>query len=301
MNFAAYGSVLASPVAFPELPRSSAAAEWTLSVQRHAPLPREGGWVRVWHAAGKPWLSVKPSGTGWRIRFQGLAVFDVDPRERTIDARPAPGAGPALLRHLLLDQVFPRALHAPAAPVLHASAAALPAGIAGFIGKAGRGKSTLAAAFARAGRRLFADDALRVVPQAHGFLAHPGYPGLRLGGASLGLVGRGGPRVAEGHWKRRVVPPWSSRPAPLRAVYVLQRAPRLAIRDLRGSEAVVALFGAGMRLGDGRENAAEEFEGCVRLAREVPVRTLAFPRGIEKLPEVVAAVERDVSALRGRP
>ena len=294
MTFAAFGTAIASPVAFPELRPSRARAEWTLLVSPPAPLPREGGWARTWRIGGAPWLSAKPVPSGWRLRFHRTAVFDVDPRARTIAARPAPGVGPALLRHLVLDQVLPRALHTPHGPVLHASAVVLPAGIAAFTGRAGTGKSTLAAAFARTGRRLFADDALRLLPAAGAYLAQPGYPGLRLGGDSLSLLDRNGPQVTEGHWKRRIVPPWATRPAPLVAVYVLERGRRIAIEPLAGSSAVVALFRACLRLGDGHADVAAEFEGAVLLARAVPVRTLRVPRGLELLPEVVAAAERDV-------
>lgn len=295
MKFAAYGTVLDSPVEIPELLRTSARAEWTLLVAPTAPLAREGGWIRTWRVGGVPWLSVKPAKRGWRLRFHRTAVFEVDSKAKTIAWTAAPGAGPAMLRHLLLDQVLPRALHAPATPVLHASAVVLPGGVAAFTGRTGLGKSTLAAAFARAGRRLFTDDALRLIPRAGRFLAFPGYPGLRLGGDSLGILGKPGARVTEGHWKRRVVPPWATRPAPLRAVYVLERGRRISIEPLGGAAAVVALFGAGMRLGDGREDAAAEFEGAVRLARSVPVRRLRLPRGLELLPEVAAAVERDLA------
>lgn len=233
------------------------------------------------------------------MRFHGTADFDVLPADHAIAVRPATGAGPALIRHLLLDQVLPRALHRPSAPVLHASAALVPGGVAAFVGASGRGKSTLAAAFAQAGRPLFADDALRLLPRGAGFMALPGYPGLRLGGDSLGLLGRAGPRVAEGHWKRRVVPRWADRPARLRAIYLVKGGRRVAIEEVAGPRRVADLLAAGLRPGHGQDDAAAEFEGAVALAAAVRVRVLRVPRRLEALPGVVAAVLRDLAAQRG--
>ena len=138
--------------------------------------------------------------------------------------------------------------------------------------------------------------ALRLIPHDGGFLAIPGYPGLRLGGASLGLLGQRGPRVAEGHWKRRVVPAWASRPAPLRVLYLLARGPQVAIEKVESGRAIVALIGASLRPGDATENPAEDFEDAVAIARAVAVRRLRIPAQMEALAEAVAAVERDVAS-----
>lgn len=292
-TYTAYGSFLASPVPFPELRSCRGPAEWVLALARRAPEPRDGGWARTWRTSGRAWLSTKTIQGGWRMRFHGTADFDVLPSRRAIAVRPSTAAGPALVRHLLLDQVLPRALHRPDAPVLHASAVLVHGGVAAFAGASGRGKSTLAAAFAQSGRPLFADDALRLLPRGGGFVALPGYPGLRLGGDSLGLLGRPGPRVAEGHWKRRVVPRWAERPARLRAIYLVKGGRRVAIEQVPGPRRVAEILAAGMRPGHGQDDAAAELEGAVALADAVPVRVLRVPRRLEALPAVVAAVLGD--------
>ena len=88
--------------------------------------------------------------------------------------------------------------------------------------------------------------------------------------------------------------------APLRALYVLRpgRAGRgVAIRTLSRRRAFVALtrntFNACV-LDTAR--LARQFDLAARVAAAVPVKTLAYPRGLGRLAAVRAAVEADVSA-----
>ena len=71
---------------------------------------------------------------------------------------------------------------------LHASAVALPEGVVGFLGNSGRGKSTMAMAFALAGYSLFSDDFLLVREEQPGFSVTAGLPHLRLSQESLAAL-----------------------------------------------------------------------------------------------------------------
>jgi hypothetical protein len=58
----------------------------------------------------------------------------------------------------------------------------------GFLGEAGRGKSTLAAAFARRGYRILTDDCLHLSPSAGGYRVRPWSSGIRLWQDSIEAV-----------------------------------------------------------------------------------------------------------------
>ncbi|NIO13431.1 MAG: serine/threonine protein kinase, partial [Gammaproteobacteria bacterium] len=63
---------------------------------------------------------------------------------------------------------------------LHASVIDINGEAVGFMGAAGAGKSTLAAAFAKKGFAVMSDDILALKPGDSAPFAQPGYPRLRL-------------------------------------------------------------------------------------------------------------------------
>jgi len=242
------------------------------------------------------------------LRWRGLFEFLVAADGRRIVARPLPGLArmPLAFETYLLGQVLSFALIARGLEPLHATAVVVVGGGAvGFLGDCGRGKSTLGAAFVRAGHALLTDDLLVLRAAGYGFRAAPGPPRIKLfaepAARVLGPGLRGTPMNDRGG---KLVFPLGARgargAAPLRALYVLcPGAARrgVAIRPLSPRRAFVELtrntFNACVL---DASRLARQFDLAARVAAAVPVKTLAYPRGLGRLAEVRAAIEADLTA-----
>lgn len=191
--------------------------------------------------------------------------------------------GPGLLLALALGGTF--ALHASAA--LHRGAAAA------FLGPSGAGKSTLAADLDRrraAGWRRLADDVLPVAPGPRGELvAWPEFPQLKRGPEEQ--------YVARGARPERV---------PLAALYILtpldegiaspieDRAVRVETVAARDAVAAIAAHSIATRL-FAPDLAARHFAFCATAAERTAVKRLIYPRRVDALEAVAAALEHDLA------
>src|SRR5947208_16055977 len=165
------------------------------------------------------------------LRWRGLFEFLVAADGRRIVARPLPGLArmPRAFETYLLGQVLSFALIARGLEPLHATAVVVVGGGAvGFLGDCGRGKSTLGAAFVRAGHALLTDDLRVLRADAGGLRAAAGPPRIRLFPAAAGRVLGGGVRgTPMNNRGGKLVFALGERAArdavPLRALYVLRR------------------------------------------------------------------------------
>ena len=109
---------------------------------------------------------------------------------------------------------------------LHASAVAVDGEALVLVGTNGVGKSTTAAAFARSGHAILADDIVALVDDQEGFHVHPAFPMLRLwDDSAAALYGSCDalPLIAR-DWDKRfldVRPQFSNGALPLGAIYLL--------------------------------------------------------------------------------
>jgi hypothetical protein len=236
----------------------------------------------------------------YRLRFDEAADFVVSANAARVSAHGVEGGDPGALRHVLIDQVIPLVLSHRGTPFLHASAVRVDGAIVAFLGPSGAGKSTLAAAFAHAGASLVADDALALEVRAGQWWGLPAYPGLRLWPDTLPVTERlRSIPVAIDTAKRRIDPadiPFARDPAPLRRLYVLsQEAADPVIRPVRLREAVMGIVGQTFAL-DSRDQVRlrAQFDWVCALATAVDVRSLSYPRQIERIGEVRAAIRRDL-------
>jgi hypothetical protein len=211
------------------------------------------------------------------------------------------------LRHLLLDQVLPVLVSDGTASGFHASAVMIGGRAVAFVGKSGRGKSTLTASFAAAGHPVVTDDCLLLQAGPSGVEAVPTYPSLRLWGDAVNALGRPWGRwqsVAEYSRKIRLTNrlrdpiPFCVNPVPLGCVYLLDKlgASRPArIEPLSQREAFIQLIRFAFRLDPHRAGTlAREMDSVAALTRLVPVRRLRIPWHLPALPSVRHAVLRDV-------
>src|SRR5690349_8355036 len=163
------------------------------------------------------------------LRWAGLFEFLVGAHGTRVTARRLRGAValPRAFETYLLGQVLSFVLVARGLEPLHATAVVVNGGVVGFLGDCGQGKSTLGAAFVRAGHALLTDDLLVLRAAGPRFSAAVGPPRIKLfrepADRVLGRGTRGTPMNDRGG---KLVFPLGTRaargPAPLSALYVLR-------------------------------------------------------------------------------
>ena len=259
---------------------------------------------------GQPWMWAARHGSGFLLRYVGMADFVVNARGSEMAlAHAEPSAARETIGHLLLDQALPMVLSLRGIATLHASAVATSRGVCAFMGPSGAGKSTLAASFAMAGYPVLGDDCL-AIKEDRGFLAIPAYPGLRLwtdSAESLCAEWKDAPAVAHYTRKRRVlsapvVENFPARPRRLAVIYCVAREPEgvLAapqIRPMRPNEVFLQLLSASFMLDiTDRQVLTRNLRFIERLLASVPVRRLMIPAGFSSLPGARDAVLKDMGA-----
>jgi len=201
------------------------------------------------------------------------------------------GGNPDLAGVVVLGTVFAALLQMRGQLVLHASAVEVGGRGVVFLGAKGAGKSTLAAACLRAGHGFLTDDVLAI--GADGSLT-PGFPQIKLVTPLDGLAG--GVAMAE-IGKSRLDVGATSGAVPAAVLYVLCCGDELGCEPVAGAAGLGAVMGHSYMARFGRAffgaRAAGHLEQCAALLRIAPVRRLTVPRGLERLAEVVAFVERD--------
>ena len=183
--------------------------------------------------------------------------------------------------------------------IIHASAAAVDGGAVAFVAQTGRGKSTLAAAFARAGMPFLSDDGLCLAAEGGRYLASPNRSSFRLWLDSEAevVLGKAAPDEWDQDAKSRVEAsdslPFQAEPLPLRAMYFLGpgEAAKPVIVGLTMREALAQLLNHSFFLdAEDRVRMTRHFEALTRLAEAVPSFALDYPRDYALLPDVIAAV-----------
>lgn len=196
-------------------------------------------------------------------------------------------------------------------PVLHASAVEIDGGAVAFLAGNGGGKSTLAAACVAAGHRLLSDDLLALAPAGDGFAARPSYPALRFWprqAQELGVEPAGLPSVHPSVDKRWVPVGalagggFCGEPCPLAHVVLPVRGAeaRPQLEPVPPAAAVATLLAHGFlpRTVEAAGWQEARFDKLCRLAASVPLHRFSYPEGVERLPQVVAALVEGLRAHR---
>jgi hypothetical protein len=241
-------------------------------------------------------------------RWPGLLELLVSPGGRRITFRGLNGAVDETFRRYpyLLTQALSFALLQQGAEQLHATAVVVDGQAVALLGDSGYGKSTLAAAFLRAGHRLLTDDLLVIKESAAGFTGEPGPSQLKLypHTARKMLKRRLGSTPMAPHTRKLIIdlpaPSGMGKPVPIRALYLLprpdgRRIHRIGIRPLFGRRALLAVlsnvFNAVVR---DRNRLERQFLWASRLTQAVPIKSLSYPRQLRCLPAVIEAIEQDL-------
>jgi hypothetical protein len=251
---------------------------------------------------GEPWMRAARTADGYIVSFPSLADFSLSDAGCEIVCRTATiDRTGATLRHLVLDQVIPLALKLQGREALHATAVVANGGVCAFLGPPGCGKSTVAAAFLRAGFSTICDDCL-LLSSGESIEVVPAYPGVRLcEDAFAALTGAPGyvSPVASYSTKKRWRPAslsFSPEPRPLTRIYRLIRAygampQATAIEPLSPRDALMELVASTFRI-DTSDQAmlAREFQHLDRIARVVPLRRLWLSDDLESTMAIAAVL-----------
>ncbi len=196
--------------------------------RRWAPFASSALRMRELAAGGKTLLSVDfAPPAGYLLVATGVARLLISPEGEEVLCDPCPERPDWAF--VLSAQALPLAATLQGFEVLHASGVVLDGGAVLFAGDPGAGKSSLAAALVREGAGLLGDDAIALRESEGSLLAHPGAGSLylraaerdRLSAAELDRLGTATPFAG----RERYATPTSA-PAPLAALFLLERAER---------------------------------------------------------------------------
>jgi hypothetical protein len=192
---------------------------------------------------------------------------------------------------------------------LHASAVAWNGRVILFCGAAGAGKSTLAAAFARRGELVLADDVAPLLPDGDGFRIQPTYPKLRLWPDSTKTLFGDADALPQFTplWEKRgldLMQPgyrFATEPLPLGAVYLLEErrghdAPCVEDAPATGRLTTLAANTYVNYLLD-KEQRALEFAVLGRLVATTPLRCVTPHEDPARLDDLCCALLDDFRRL----
>lgn len=250
--------------------------------------------------------------SGYLLRFPRQCDFVISGDARRIDVRPHRYLAPEILEHLLADQVLPRCLAQRGELVVHAAGIALGHDIALFVGESGRGKSTLAGLYFRAGRTVLTDDCLILRPTPDAVRALATYPSLRLQPDSIDALFPGdAARVSLPSYsdKRRfVVMDTSAQTVAGRvaAVYFLGDACAeqndLRIEPLAPATSCIRLMEQSFQLDVLDRDAVRRLLGRAgEIVTRVAAFALNYPRDFRRSDELLAGIERHFASIDRNP
>ncbi|HMN38622.1 MAG TPA: hypothetical protein PKD49_13060 [Hyphomicrobium sp.] len=251
---------------------------------------------------GTPWIEFYRTSEGYLLRFPDLADFIVSADGRGVRCTPVPGTSPATIEHLYLNQVQPLALGKQGKLIFHASAVDIGCGAIAFVAEAGRGKSTLAAAFATNGFRFLTDDGLQLEQGPAGWTAVPSHPSIRLWADShahllppdadkAGAVAY----TSKSRFLAGDALNYCHEPRRLLAAYALafDGAREISLSRMSPAQSVIVWSKHSFVI-DVEDSAliSAQFDATAALANVVPFYALDYPRKYEALPGLVRTLAR---------
>ncbi len=299
-RYLAYGSLLESDIAFPDLAAGDAGdVRWRVT--------REVSLAPMMDATvlGREVIYDDVAATlhrhrdGLRIIVDDTGSFDIAADGR-IRVQPLASASESFVRAHILGRVLATALHNDGWLPLHASAVLTREGVVAFLGPKGLGKSSLAAAMVDAGATLVTDDTLPVEPSLPP-RAWPGVQALRIREDVRDALDLGDSATALSDQQRFLLSldasRRSTRPEPIAALFLLAPAEDetrtdAALRRPYAPVLAAAAITAHVKCGAmfGPSAAGTMLERAAKLVHLVPVHQLSVLRDLARLPDVAQQV-----------
>jgi hypothetical protein len=240
--------------------------------------------------------------------WPGLFQFLISPNGRHIAGHRMGDIPWEAFQTYLLGQVLSYALIKQGIEPFHCTALVTEGRAVGLLGDCGYGKSTLAAACLQAGFSLLTDDLLVLKEEDRRFLAYPSFPRIKLfPEMARALLGDSINGVPMNPFTPKLIIPLSpdrscQKAVSLEAFFVL-RPPRakhavdsISIRTLRSRGALLALM---KNTFNARVTEPERLKRLLalsaKLAASIPIKSLSYPRDLDRLPEVVEKIRSSLS------
>ena len=272
-----------------------APAPFFLKAVEHAVFTESDSWYR--HAL----MSDGSAYAAW----DGIGEFLVTADGRRISCRQDTGCSNESFQVYLLGQALAVALVQQQFEPLHATVVVADGRAIAFLGHPAFGKSTLAACFLEGGHRLLTDDLLVLQECSGGLRAYPGPARIKLfPHAARHVLGS----IADGHemnaTTRKLILPLDERqvcpePVMLGAIYQIAgpretRGHDVTIEPVPPRAAFLALLASAFnRSLRSRNRLQRQLEVMSRVAGRIRVDKLTYPRTLDRLTEVRAAVLSD--------
>jgi len=241
----------------------------------------------------------------WRVRYADGTTFDVSDDARVVCAYTPAGATLADTLTYLYGPVFSLVLRMRGVLALHASAVMVDGDAVLLVGANGAGKSTTAAAFARAGFAVLSDDVVALHEREGRWWASPAYDHVRLWpAAETALFGAGTLPLLTPTWEKRALPlaefgySHAAEAARVRAIFILgdrdggTREPRVEPVPARDALLHLVANAAGSRLMS-TDLRRLELEPLGRLVTALPPRRVVAPDDMSCLDALVACLVRE--------
>lgn len=245
------------------------------------------------------------------LQWPRLGEFLISPDGRLISCRALNGVSGETFQTYLLTQALSCALVKQGIEPLHATAVVVNGEAIAFLGNCGYGKSSLGAAFLRAGHPLLTDDLLVISqtdPPTSPLVAHPGPARIKLFPeiAERLLDARRTGLQMNPDTNKLILPLSESEhcavAVPLKTIYVL-RPPAagrsnqpVSVRTLPSRRVCIELIANTFNLIiTDPARLRRQFEWAARVAAVVPVKSLSYPRNLAQVNRVVTAVREDLS------
>ncbi|WP_169053620.1 hypothetical protein [Alteraurantiacibacter aquimixticola] len=234
------------------------------------------------------------------IRFPGRADFEVEAASLAVScfaaAEDMEGAAMALLHNAVEPMIGNHSgrLH------LHGSAVAVDGTGIAFAGLSRRGKTTLAASFARAGYPFLTEDVIALTKREDGtYLVAPARPSLRLFSDSEEQLFGEAAACAGTDAKREIdasrLLPFANAPVPLGGIYILGpgECEALTIEPVSSQDALAELMQHAFILDvEDKPRLQAHFSRCSDLALHTRCYRLDYPRDYDALPQIIDGLAR---------
>ncbi len=251
---------------------------------------------------GRHKAEFRRDGDGFIVRFLDEADFIIDRAGDAVAAYPVPGFPVRQVETLFANAIEPLLGNHEGGLFLHGSAVVGERAAIAFLGASHSGKTTLAAAFARAGHEVLTEDVIELLPAGGTYQLLPKASPLRLfsdsaealyGGQASGRNEKSEIGIAEGVL-------FASKPCTLSMIYLLGAEPteEISIEQVDQRTALTCLLQQSFILDvEDKHRLKNHFDRLAGLAARVPCALLNFPRDYSVLPEVLSAVTEHLEGL----
>jgi hypothetical protein len=254
---------------------------------------------------GTLWLQFYRTPAGYLLRFTDLAEFEISADGQTIACWPSAEISDGTIQHLYLNQVLPLALSQQGKLVFHASAVQIGAGAVAFMGPSGRGKSTLATAFATNGYPFLTDDGLVLERHDGRYQVIPSHPSIRLWQDSeAALIRPDTPKAPSVQFtsKSRFLSGqgiiFCEQPQPLQQIYFLGegKTEQFLCQRLSPADAFIALVKHSFILDSEASTAlTHQFAALSQLTQQIPCYHVDYPRSFATVSAIRQAIINHVT------